>query len=288
MFASIGEATGVTLKMEPQASVLARFMVARYGSTHFCETGADMGALARIGSCDFDTPGVGPQPIRAVWVGTLAAQGIACTEKSGIKTLADLKGKRVSRYPGTLTVNLAMEAWLAFANLTWDDVIPVDIGTYAEGYNVILSGAVDAIYAAPLAGKAYEMEASPGGLAWPAFPFSDTAGWERLQAINPSWVPAIGNAGAGMEGQNLETVGKTLQFMAWEEVVSDELAYWLAKQVHENYDSFKGKHAELVNWSIDNALLPVRWTLAYHPGSIKYFKDIKSFNGFLFRLSFAH
>jgi TRAP-type uncharacterized transport system substrate-binding protein len=49
------------------------------------------------------------------------SSAVIVTKESGIKTLKDLKGKRVSWILGNPSLNVKMEAYLAFANLTWDD-----------------------------------------------------------------------------------------------------------------------------------------------------------------------
>ena len=47
---------------------------------------------------------------------------VVAAKDSGIKTAADLKGKRVAWVIGAPSLNQNIAAILAFANLTWDDV----------------------------------------------------------------------------------------------------------------------------------------------------------------------
>ena len=56
--------------------------------------------------------------------------------------------------------------------------------------------------------------------------------------------------------------------------LSDEIAYTVTKAVHGGYDIFKDKHQELKEWTLDQALKTDGITIPYHPGSIKYFKEI--------------
>ena len=54
----------------------------------------------------------------------------------------------------------------------------------------------------------------------------------------------------------------------------EKLLYWLAKQIHLQYDAYKDTHPFLQEWTIEHALNSDLWTCPWHEGSINYFKDI--------------
>jgi ABC-type nitrate/sulfonate/bicarbonate transport system substrate-binding protein len=51
---------------------------------------------------------------------------VATAKDANINTVADLKGKRVAWVRGSDALNIGVEAVLAFAGLTWDDVVKVE------------------------------------------------------------------------------------------------------------------------------------------------------------------
>jgi hypothetical protein len=125
------------------------------------------------------------------------------------------------------------------------------------------------------AANAYQLQTSPQGIYWIPFPLSDTEGWKRIESIFPCWKPAIATAGAGITKEKpVEMPGQDLAFMCWPQVVSDDLAYWMTKNIHLTFDLFKDKNPNLPGWDLNQAINFDDFVLPYHPGSIKYFKEI--------------
>lgn len=74
--------------------------------------------------------------------------GFAAMADSGIKTIADLKGKRVaSDYGGHAIIGKGVTGALASAGLTWDDVKPVPVTGANDGIHALDAGRVDAAWA---------------------------------------------------------------------------------------------------------------------------------------------
>ena len=65
-------------------------------------------------------------------------------KEAGIKTPYDLKGKRVFWIPGAPAHNITNTAFLAFANLTWNDVKKVEYPSYAAAARGMVEGTCDA------------------------------------------------------------------------------------------------------------------------------------------------
>jgi sulfonate transport system substrate-binding protein len=85
-------------------------------------------------------------PVKAVWAAkpidpTTSSLGILVKNSSSIKTLADLKGKKVAYSPGTVLEYLLADA-LASVNLTTADITPV---TVQAGVDLLATGGADAI-----------------------------------------------------------------------------------------------------------------------------------------------
>ena len=54
--------------------------------------------------------------------------------------------------------------------------------------------------------------------------------------------------------------------------MSDEVAYSLTKAVMENYETYKASSPGMDGYQVKNQNLS--WIFPYHPGSIKYWKEI--------------
>ncbi|UCG98623.1 MAG: ABC transporter substrate-binding protein, partial [Burkholderiales bacterium] len=67
---------------------------------------------------------------------------VLAAKDSGIKTAADLKGKRVAWVIGAPSLNQNITAILAFANLTWDDVKKVEFGGFGPAMDGIVNNQV--------------------------------------------------------------------------------------------------------------------------------------------------
>ena len=87
---------------------------------------------------------------------------------SGIKTLADLKGKRVTvELKGQAAMGKVTRAMLAAGGLTIDDVVNVAVANVGAGSKALIEGNVDAAFIAvgiPLVKQAHA--AIPGGVAY--------------------------------------------------------------------------------------------------------------------------
>src|SRR5690606_30902195 len=109
----------------------------------------------------------------------------ATAKDANIRTPADLKGKRVAWVKGAPALNKAVEAYLAFGNLTWNDVEKVEVSGYGSSINAMIEGQLDALNGATNSPPFLKVEASPRGLFFPPIPHNDEAGWKRLKSVVP-------------------------------------------------------------------------------------------------------
>ncbi len=79
-----------------------------------------------MGTGDYSRPEWGPQPLRTITVGADLSSGLATSKKTGIRVMADVKGRTVAFYPGQSTRNDTEEAILKAHGLTWNDVKKVN------------------------------------------------------------------------------------------------------------------------------------------------------------------
>ena len=269
----LAKATGVTLRVVPAGNDIARMAPLRQGRVQASATGSGS-YLAQEGVLDFADSQWGPQPVSLLlmsWADTNT--GNVCTAKdANIRTMADLRGKRVAWVHGAPALNNNMEAFLAFGGLTWADVKKVEFPGFKESIQGMVDGISDAAIASTDSGLVYQLESSPRGINWPETPKSDKAGWARLQKVAPYFAPHKAIAGAGVSPerpQNGASYGYPILVVYPD--VSDELVYWMTRQVIDLYDQYKGAHPGAVGWALERQVFD--WAIPYHPAAVKFFKE---------------
>mgnify|MGYP001076047975 CR=1 FL=1 len=266
--------TGITVRLVPHGTDLARYTMLRDGDAHLVAASSINGWAPTFGLQEFSD--WGPQPIYMIWLGSLLNTGVAVRADSGINSLADLAGKRVNNVPAMASINLGRDSHLAFAGLTPDDVILVDFPSYPAVFDGLKAGTVDAIgVVACTASGAYDVATSPAGIKWLEMPASDSEGWERLSEIAP-YVPALATKGAGIsEDDPLELSALVNTIYSYgTEVVSEELAYQWAKTLGTLTQEYRDRNPDVVGFTVENALNFQYSSYPYHPGTIRYFKEI--------------
>ena len=145
----------------------------------------------------------GPMPLRLVMASHGDSnQALGVANDLGIKTYADLRGKRVPFVRGAPALNVTTEAFLACGGLTWDDVERVDFPGYNAMWTGIVNGQVDAAYATTVSGPTRKLEASPRGIFWPPAPHDDAGCWQRMDDIVPFMQKHIATRGAAISEAN--------------------------------------------------------------------------------------
>ena len=202
-----------------------------------------------------------------------APSAVFTTAKSGIKKIQDIRGKRVPHIVGASTLNVKLEAYLAFGGLTWKDVQVIEVPSYAASLKGVTEGKLDASGGGITAPLLYELEATPQGIYWPEFPSSDTEGWKRLKAIAPWMFPGKCDFGPGFKkGQP-----KEIPFYAYPQLScyakqdANEV-YAIVKAFDQTFNMYKDVDPEMPEWSILRAGKPPAGA-PFHEGAIRYLKE---------------
>lgn len=223
-----------------------------------------------LGKEDFEK--IGPQPLRLLWNCGPLGQGIIVRGNSDIKTIQDVKGKKFASYPIS-NLQKRMDATLAFAGLSKNDVVHIPIASYGAGVKALLDGSCDAVYASTTGADPQELFSSPSGARWIPLPHSNKEGWARFQEVIPFLYPYLSTQGVGISKE------KPYEGWAWNyqitvlNTMDEQLAYWLTKNIHELYDKYKKVHPYNTDWTLQYCMDTKTWVTPWHPGSIKYFKD---------------
>lgn len=93
--------------------------------------------------------------------------GFMVRADSGIKSVSDLKGKRVtSGLQQQQIVAILSEASLRAYSLSWKDVVGVPAPTGIKGVDDLMAGKVDSVLWSLASGKSKQAHASVGGIRW--------------------------------------------------------------------------------------------------------------------------
>lgn len=272
---TITEKSGIITRTIPNATYVGRAYMARLGRTHTTiELAAGMKFLQE-GLYEYSGYDWGPQPVRYIYLPQHVGLSIAVAGNSGITAGQQLKGKRVSRIPGSSALDQVTMACLAFFGIYEDDVKNIEYPSYGATTKAHLEGRIDVGIYNATSSKTYELE-SVHGVRWIEMPADNKEAWKQAQKVAPI-APRKVIKGPGIKPDNPVTIATTgYPCVAAYDILDPAIAYWLTKSIVELYDDYKGKHESLKNdWKIET-----HWALweadvaPLHEGSVQYFKEV--------------
>jgi len=280
--ASIGNAMqqkeGITLRVIPAGNDVARQIPMLRRTAQFGALGSAF-FLSQEGVMDFAAPEWGPQPVRlvgAAW-GDFNTGACSCAADAGIKTVYDLKGKRIAWVVGAPALNLNMTAYLAAGNLAWNDVQKTDFPSWGGSARAVIEGKADCWIANTNSGPSYELANSPRKYLPAAMPDpkKDPAAWQRLRKWAPYFEPNFATVGAPPVSKDSPHVGGTYGYpiITTYDFQDAELVYQQTRLVYELFPAYKDAWPGNDGFALDKQRL--RWVAPYHEGAVRYFKEKK-------------
>jgi TRAP transporter TAXI family solute receptor len=266
---------GIKVKVVPAGTDMAKILPLKTGMMQLSLfTGAGQ-YYAIMGLGVFASKDWGPQPIRLVFAcpkGAIA--GMMVRGDSGIKTLADLKGRRVTLIPASPACKALHEGYLAFGGLTWDDVKIVNVSSWGAAWKAVIDGAADTAHCLNASSKAFELAASPHGIHWLPAPSEDKQGWAKLNEFCPYLRPYTATQGAGISEDNPAIIASYYYGLICYPDLDEEIVYRLTKGIWNGYDIYSPMHPSLKLWTREGALQTDHFLSPYHRGAVKFFKEI--------------
>lgn len=262
----------VALRVIPSGTDVGRLTLLISKRVHVSMLGA--GALFALeGAEEFASIEMGPQPLR-IMSGMICSWGVGSPKDANIRTPADLKGKRFAWVAGFPSVNANQTGILAFANLTWKDVVKVEFPSFGAGQRGLIEGTCDGLQVATNSAAMYELASSPRGVYFVPLPHKNTEGWNRFQKLNPAIRPRVITEGPGLsETSTYEGGGYPNPGLICLADLDPELAYQQTKLMVELYD----KYSQVKAPGIKDFALKYQffdWVVPYHEGAIRYYKEI--------------
>ncbi|HWO41789.1 MAG TPA: TAXI family TRAP transporter solute-binding subunit [Candidatus Eisenbacteria bacterium] len=190
---------------------------------------------------------------------------------SGIKSMADVKGKRVTgEYPAHLAVWYNMFGILASAGLTWKDVVVVPVPAVNDGVDALIQGRADVSTHALGSAKIKEADAAVG-IRYVSIDCSPE-GEKRLRAAVPGYYPTKLNAGAST-GVVEETCFETYDiYFATHKGAPDRVITEALNALWENINQLPPLHPGFREWTRERAA-SADVTIPYHPAAARFYKE---------------
>ncbi len=220
-----------------------------------------------------------PAPIAILWAMYPNYMHIVTTADSGIKSVYDLKGKRVStENPGSVTEYLALKI-LRAAGIDPDKDIIRERLSVGDSTKALQEGSIDAFFwsgGLPTA-SIVELAKTLSLKGKQIYVVSiDPKILESLKKEIPFIVDAVIPRDVYGTPENASTFATWNVFVCHKDI-PEEVAYRITKAVFENLNILHNAVKPAKDTNLNNALiyysvLPV----PYHPGALKYFKEVGS------------
>ena len=193
---------------------------------------------------------------------------IVANADSGIKTLADLKGKRISVGAAKSGTELNARAIFKAAGLTYADLAKVEYLPFGESVELIKNRQLDATLQSAGLGVASIRDLSTSVKIVVVPVPADMVAKVGDAAYQTAVIPANTYTG---QTQDVPTAAIP-NFLVTHSGVSDELAYQMAKQMYENIDTLYAAHNAAKVIKRENAIkgMPV----PLHPGAERYYREV--------------
>jgi TRAP transporter TAXI family solute receptor len=191
---------------------------------------------------------------------------IVATAESGIKTLADLKGKSLSVGAPKSGTELNSRAILAAAGMTYKDMGKVEYLPFAESVDLMKNRQLNATLQSAGLGVASLKDLSTStDITVVSVPKA------TVDKIGPPFVSVMipANTFAGQD-KDVPTAA-VINYLVTSSAVSDDLAYQMTKLVYESLPELANSHAAGKEIKLETAAAGSPVPL--HPGAIRYYKE---------------
>ncbi|MGE8498558.1 MAG: TAXI family TRAP transporter solute-binding subunit [Pseudomonas sp.] len=192
---------------------------------------------------------------------------IVASKESGIKTLEDLKGKRISVGAPKSGTELNARAIFKAAGLSYEDMGRVEFMPYAESVELIKNRQLDAtLQSSGLGMAAIRDLASMVPITFVAIPEEVVAKIDS-QAYQAKVIPA-----GTYDGQDQDVpTAAIVNLLVSHEKVSDEVAYQMTKLMFDNLGRLQTAHSAANDIKVETATegLPI----PLHPGAERFYKE---------------
>ena len=264
------EDAGVKMRVVPQGGPVVTLPLLNDGELDFTISVSVVTAFAKSGGAMFK--GRKQDNVRVVASLFPLVVGWYVRDDSPIKTIGDLKGKRVpSRYTKQKIAGLFANALLATAGVGPKDVKGVPVPNGVRGVQDFMEGKVDAANFSLSSGKTRQAHAAVGGIRVLSAEKNDKT-QAALQKIAPGAVLGTIQPSPVYPGVKGPTNTLIAPFIVNASTKTpDETVYKLVKALHASKKKLVTAHKAFGGF--DPARINLDLGLPYHPGAEKFFKE---------------
>jgi hypothetical protein len=260
---------GMQATAEVTGGSVANLQLVGTGKPYLAMTMADAGQDALEGKDKFTGK---PVPIRTLMVMYPNRMHVVSIEGTGINTIKDLKGKRVSTGSGGSATEVMAFRVIEAAGLNKDSDMRRERLGVAESVNALKDRKIDAFFWV-------------GGLPTAAVTdLANTPNTKIRMIDHADLVPAMnkkyGNLYVkdaipkdvyrGMEKDNQQAT--VMNLLVAHEKMDDKTAYNITKAIFEHKDELVRVHKEAENFKLENQKASAT-PIPYHPGAMKYYAE---------------
>jgi len=202
-------------------------------------------------------------------------EAIFVRKDSNIKTVGDLKGKRMTDgFTAQNTIIPQLEAIYATAGLTRDDIVKVQVASVVAGADAFAAGQADGFIFAHGAAKVREADAAVGGIR--ALPIPNTP--EAKAAIKKHW--STGFLVEMKPGPASPGVLEPGYFIAYPQLiftnknVPDAAVAKMAKVIYEKQAEMGQVFAPMKSFDPKKDMVGDTAPGQYHPGAVKFYEEV--------------
>jgi hypothetical protein len=208
---------------------------------------------------------------RLIMRGSPLRSSLIVRKDSPIKTIGDVKGKRVTgEYPAQLAVWYNVFGALSNGGLSWNDVKVVPVPAVNEGVDALVQGRADVTTHAMGSAKVKEADSAVGIRYIPLD--CSKQGETRIKKAIPGYYLSVVKAGS-TTGVLEDTCAYTYDiYLVGHKALPDAVVRNILQAVWVNVDKLPQFHPGFAEWTRARAV-DADVTIPYHPAAIRYFKD---------------
>ena len=208
--------------------------------------------------------------IGLVVAGSGLSVGLYVPEDSDIKTMADIRGKRIgSEYAGGPAIDVFLRGELANAGLTYDDMDPQPRSTLYGGQREdVTEGRLDVFYASVGGGIVNELDSLMGVRFLGLDPSPEAVA--RMREVYPAVVTEVAAGPAGIDAP-IHLTYLPSYIVGYADVSEEAIHATLAALVDHN-DTFRAANPALGGWTTDK-FVTTGATIPYHPHAVSFYKE---------------
>ncbi len=261
---TLNSSAGANLTLRPVSDSVHRTLLLTDETADFCI--CDMESyFAQEGLLEFNEPTLGPQPLRLVLSAASDFKlGLIIAKDSKAKEISDLSEKRIPWIRNADQLNAHMTAFLAFAGLSWNDVVKLTYPGYKEALSGFKRNQIDALLIEANQEASLDLAGGKRSFFHADFSSKKHINWRRMKTMFPYLQPATSGSWNG--------VTHPYPVLITTESQTVDQVYNLTKAMSENLETISTRLPGAESWHANWQNLT--WVFPFHEGAIKYFKEI--------------